>query len=187
MKGVTAGDIELLKHQETKRAFQQIIAEGSRGGLRGPVESLALEMRDWGFSLQDITSHVSIWHGEADYMVFPAAAKYMASKLPNHALHFIPGSGHRSWVNGARSPRAHFGHPLVCRTMRSSNEPRSSSPVTGSLLTSFARLKGWFELFTENELALTASRQLEIRSTLHFSMPRAIFAKPEPRNFAPRS
>jgi pimeloyl-ACP methyl ester carboxylesterase len=49
LKGVTAGDIELLKHPETKRAFQQIIAEGSRGGVRGSVESLALEMRDWGF------------------------------------------------------------------------------------------------------------------------------------------
>jgi pimeloyl-ACP methyl ester carboxylesterase len=100
VKGVTAGDIELLKHQEMKRAFQQIIAEGSRGGLRGSVESLALEMRDWGFSLQDITSHVSIWHGEADYMVFPAAAKYMASKLPNHALHMIPGSGHLRLISG---------------------------------------------------------------------------------------
>jgi pimeloyl-ACP methyl ester carboxylesterase len=100
VKGVTAGDIELLKHQEMKRAFQQIIAEGSRGGVRGSVESLALEMRDWGFSLQDITSHVSIWHGEADYMVFPAAAKYMASKLPNHALHMIPGSGHLRLISG---------------------------------------------------------------------------------------
>jgi pimeloyl-ACP methyl ester carboxylesterase len=100
VKGVTAGDIELLKHQEMKRAFRQIIAEGSRGGVRGSVESLALEMRDWGFSLQDITSHVSIWHGEADYMVFPAAAKYMASKLPNHALHMIPDSGHLRLISG---------------------------------------------------------------------------------------
>jgi hypothetical protein len=57
-------------------------------------------MRDWGFSLQDITSHVSIWHGEADYMVFPAAAKYMASKLPNHALHMIPGTGHLRLISG---------------------------------------------------------------------------------------
>jgi hypothetical protein len=45
VKGVTAGDIELLRHQEMKRAFQQVIAEGSRGGLSGSVESLALEMR----------------------------------------------------------------------------------------------------------------------------------------------
>ena len=34
--------------------------------------------------------------------------------------------------HGKFSPRAHFGQPLVCRTVRSSNEPRSNSPVTGT-------------------------------------------------------
>jgi hypothetical protein len=39
------------------------------------------------------------------------------------------------------SPRAHFGQPLVCRTVRSSNEPRSSSPVAGSRPTSLSRAR----------------------------------------------
>ena len=46
------------------------------------MKSIALELKDWGFSLSDITMQVNIWHGELGYMVFPAGAKYMASKLP---------------------------------------------------------------------------------------------------------
>lgn len=94
MKGATVGDIELLKKHEIKRAFQKVIAECARNGLRGPVDSIGLELRDWGFCLQDIGMPVSIWQGEADYLVFPAAAGYMASKLAIHTLHMIPGAGH---------------------------------------------------------------------------------------------
>ena len=59
MKGVTAGDIELVKQHEMKRAFQEVIAESARNGVQGPVESIGLELRNWGFSLQDITIPVS--------------------------------------------------------------------------------------------------------------------------------
>ena len=40
------------------------------------------------------------------------------------------------------SRRAHFAQSLLCRTVRPSSEPRSNSPVTGSLSTSFSRLNG---------------------------------------------
>jgi pimeloyl-ACP methyl ester carboxylesterase len=50
-------------------------------------------LKDWGFSLSDITMQVNIWHGEFGYMVFPAGAKYVASKLPNHKLHIVPNAG----------------------------------------------------------------------------------------------
>jgi hypothetical protein len=39
------------------------------------------------------------------------------------------------------SPRAHFGQPLLCRTVRSNSEPRSNSPLIGNLLTSFRRVR----------------------------------------------
>src|ERR1700675_606514 len=55
---------------------------------------VGLELRDWGFRLQDITMNVSLWQGERDTWVSPAAAKYMASKLTNHTLHFVPDFGH---------------------------------------------------------------------------------------------
>ena len=81
-----------------KRAFQAMIIEAFRNGARGPVECVGLEIRDWGFSLSDITMQVNIWHGELGYMVFPAGAKYVASKLPNHKLHIVPNAGHISLV-----------------------------------------------------------------------------------------
>jgi pimeloyl-ACP methyl ester carboxylesterase len=98
VKGHTESDIEILKRPEVKQHFQDMILEGSRNGVRGPVESIALELKDWGFSLSDITMQVNIWHGELGYMVFPAGAKYVASKLPNHKLHIVPNAGHISLV-----------------------------------------------------------------------------------------
>jgi pimeloyl-ACP methyl ester carboxylesterase len=91
-------DLELLKDEVAKRNFQLTIAECSRGGLKGPIASIGLEVKDWGFRLQDITMHVSLWQGEVDNLVFPAAADYMASKLPNHTLHRIPDAGHLTVV-----------------------------------------------------------------------------------------
>ena len=94
MKGAPPSDLELLNDEPTKRHFQETVMECSRGGSKGSIESIGLELKDWGFRLQDITMHVSIWQGEADNTVFPSAARYMASKLPNHTLHMIPDAGH---------------------------------------------------------------------------------------------
>jgi pimeloyl-ACP methyl ester carboxylesterase len=94
MKGAPPSDLELLNDERTKRYFQETVMECSRGGIKGSIESIGLELKDWGFRLQDITMHVSIWQGEADNTVFPRAGRYMASKLPNHTLHMIPDAGH---------------------------------------------------------------------------------------------
>jgi pimeloyl-ACP methyl ester carboxylesterase len=98
VKGHTASDIEILRRPEVKQRFQDMIAEGARNGVRGLVESFALELSDWGFSLLDITMQVNIWHGEFGYVVFPAGAKYVASKLRNPNLHILPNAGHISVV-----------------------------------------------------------------------------------------
>jgi pimeloyl-ACP methyl ester carboxylesterase len=68
--------------------------ECARGGLDGPIESFALELQDWGFRSQDIKTHVTIWQGAADNVVFPRAADYMASTLPDRTVHMIPNAGH---------------------------------------------------------------------------------------------
>jgi pimeloyl-ACP methyl ester carboxylesterase len=98
VKGHTANDIEILKRPEVREHFRNMIVEGSRNGVRGPVDSIALELTDWGFSLSDITMQVNIWHGEFGYMVFPAGAKFVASKLRNPNLHIVPNVGHMSLV-----------------------------------------------------------------------------------------
>jgi pimeloyl-ACP methyl ester carboxylesterase len=94
MKGAPPSDLELLSDQRAKRHFQETVMECSRGGLNGSIESIGLELKDWGFRLQDITMHVSIWQGEADNIVFPSAGRYTASKLPNRTLHMVPDAGH---------------------------------------------------------------------------------------------
>jgi pimeloyl-ACP methyl ester carboxylesterase len=94
MKGAPPSDRELLNDERGGRHFPRAVAECSRGGPNGPIDSIGLEVGDWGFRLQDISMHVSLWQGELDNLVFPAAADYMASRLPNRTLHKIPGAGH---------------------------------------------------------------------------------------------
>jgi len=94
MKGAPPSEFELLKDERHTRNYQMAIAECSRHGTKGMIDWLGLELREWGFRLQDIAMNVSLWQGERDVWAFPSAARYMASKLPNHTLHFIPDVGH---------------------------------------------------------------------------------------------
>ena len=94
LKGTPPTDLELLNDAAAKRNAQQIVAECGRGGAKGPIASLALQMQDWGFRLQDISMHITIWHGEKDNLAFHTAAAYVASKLPSNTLHMIPDAGH---------------------------------------------------------------------------------------------
>lgn len=99
-KGMPESDLELLKDEAARENFRQVMAECARKGTRGPIASVGLEVKPWGFRLADVAMHVSIWQGEADNLVPPAAAQYMASKLPNHTLHTVPGAGHLTVVAG---------------------------------------------------------------------------------------
>src|SRR5712671_6103191 len=69
-------------------------------------------------------------------------------------------------------PFAHFGQSLVCRTVRSSSEPRSNSPVTGSLPTSFSRARrDRSRIIHKNESERSRPCQFQICPILQFSMP----------------
>jgi pimeloyl-ACP methyl ester carboxylesterase len=94
MKGAPPSDLELLNDQRARRIFHDTLLECARGGVNGAIDGFALELRDWGFQLNDIKMQVSIWQGAADNVVFPRAASYMASKLQDHQLHIIPEAGH---------------------------------------------------------------------------------------------
>ena len=104
MKGAPPSDLELLNDERARRNFQETVVECARGGIDGPIEGFALELRDWGFRLNDIKTHVSIWQGAADNVVFPTAASYMASKLPNRRLHVIPEAGHLTVIVRHEAP-----------------------------------------------------------------------------------
>lgn len=97
-KGMPKSDTGLLQDEAAKRNLQATMAECARRGTKGPIEAIVLEGRPWGFRLDDIKMHVSLWQGEDDNLTPPAGAAYMASRLPNHTLHTIPDAGHLTVV-----------------------------------------------------------------------------------------
>jgi pimeloyl-ACP methyl ester carboxylesterase len=97
-KGMPESDLQLLKDEAARASFQETIAECARKGTKGPIASVGLEVKPWGFRLEDVAMHVSIWQGDADNLAYPAGAAYMASRLPNHTLHTIPDAGHLTVV-----------------------------------------------------------------------------------------
>ena len=94
VKRAPPSELELLTDERATYQFQRTVAEACRAGLKGLIASVALQVKDWGFRLRDITTHVTLWHGELDTLVFPSSAHYTAANLPNHKLHMIPGAGH---------------------------------------------------------------------------------------------
>jgi pimeloyl-ACP methyl ester carboxylesterase len=61
---------------------------------RAAVQDLRLELKPWGFRIQEISVPVSVWHGESDGNVPVASAQYQASAIPGAVLRLVPGVGH---------------------------------------------------------------------------------------------
>jgi pimeloyl-ACP methyl ester carboxylesterase len=70
------------------------IREGLRNGAGGYARDLELLARPWGFALEDIRVPVDLWHGDADHVIPPRHAQYLASVIPGARLHMCPGEAH---------------------------------------------------------------------------------------------
>jgi pimeloyl-ACP methyl ester carboxylesterase len=79
------------------------IAAGLRAGFARPVsrtaghaavQDIQLERKPWGFRLDDIVTHVHVWHGDADRNVAVTNGRYQAKKIPLSTLHEMRGEGH---------------------------------------------------------------------------------------------
>ncbi|MFC1904367.1 alpha/beta fold hydrolase [Chloroflexota bacterium] len=79
-----------------RQQYIDTIREAFRSGTRGVALDYALNMKPWGFSLEDIQIKVYLWHGEDDTVVPPAMGRYLAQAIPNCQARFIPGEGHFS-------------------------------------------------------------------------------------------
>ena len=99
-KDMPASDLALLEDPAAKANMRETVLQCIRQGTKGPIASIALESRLWGFRLDDIPMHVSIWQGEDDNLCFPAGAAYMASHLKDHTMHMVPDAGHLTVVAG---------------------------------------------------------------------------------------
>jgi pimeloyl-ACP methyl ester carboxylesterase len=98
LKGLPESDVKVLQDETLKDRFTENAEECARGGMKGPIASVGLELKPWGFRLEDVKMHVGIWQGDEDTLARPAGAAYMASKLPNHTLHTVAGSGHMATI-----------------------------------------------------------------------------------------
>lgn len=74
------------------------LKEMGRHGMRGAVQTIALEGRPWGFTLEEIKMKVHVFHGESDSLAFPLTAQYVAERLRDCELHMYAGDGHLACV-----------------------------------------------------------------------------------------
>lgn len=79
--------------------------EAYRQGVEGTLYESQLLTKDWGFTLQDITVPLHIWHGEADTLSPISEMKRLTQNLPHANTHFITDGGHflieneQLWLN----------------------------------------------------------------------------------------
>lgn len=70
------------------------LREAFRQGALAYAQDIALLVRPWGFELDTVEPRIQLWHGDADRVIPLHHARYLASALPNAALHVCPGEGH---------------------------------------------------------------------------------------------
>lgn len=93
-KLVNQSDRELLDHLLRGDTFQQDQMVCLESGGKAIATDLLTELKDWGFSLNEVTTPVLIYQGEDDPFVPVDYARHLADQLPNAELTLIPGAGH---------------------------------------------------------------------------------------------
>ncbi len=87
-------DQDVLAQPGMHKMMLETTRELYRQGCRGLYEDLLVFTRPWGFRLEEIRLPVQIWHGEADNVLSPAFARYLASGLPQCQATLYPNEGH---------------------------------------------------------------------------------------------
>ena len=65
-------------------------------GYYGWLDDDLAFVQPWGFDIRQISKPVVLWQGDDDFMVPHAHGNWLASKIPNAKLIFVPGEGHIS-------------------------------------------------------------------------------------------
>ncbi len=72
--------------------------EAFRQGIEAVVQEWKLYVRDWGFELDEIQQHVSLWYGTKDKMTPVYRGHYLQSVLPQSKLIIRDNQGHFSLI-----------------------------------------------------------------------------------------
>jgi pimeloyl-ACP methyl ester carboxylesterase len=89
-------DTEVLNRPEVLSVFSSAVNGAFTQGPRGVVHDWGLEGLPWGFSVEDISVPVRIWHGELDTIQPIAQGEIMAACIPHANPTYMPGEGHIS-------------------------------------------------------------------------------------------
>lgn len=89
-------DLQALASDDLRRVLTESSAEALRAGARAAAADGLLYGKPWGFSLDEISAPVFLWHGESDVIVPPAMGHYLAEHIPRCQARFYPHDGHFS-------------------------------------------------------------------------------------------
>jgi len=68
-------------------------------GIAGWLDDDLAFVRDWGFSLDQVTVPVSVWFGDQDAMVPQTHGEWLASQIAQARAHALPGEGHLTLIH----------------------------------------------------------------------------------------
>jgi pimeloyl-ACP methyl ester carboxylesterase len=89
-----ASDGLLFEHPDLQYLFMRDFQELFRQGAKGPSYDAQLVYRDWGFRLEDIKTHIEVFHGTDDKWVPFVFSEYLAKTAADVRLNPIKGEGH---------------------------------------------------------------------------------------------
>jgi pimeloyl-ACP methyl ester carboxylesterase len=87
-------DRRMLARPEFRAMFLDDLMNGSRAGLRAPVDDVLLFGKSWGFSPRDLNVPVHWWHGDVDHLIPFEHGRHMAKLIPGAQLHVVHGESH---------------------------------------------------------------------------------------------
>jgi pimeloyl-ACP methyl ester carboxylesterase len=92
--GAPRSDRRLLSEGEARDTAVRSFFEAARRGVRPMIEDYSVCSADWGFALAGVAGTVHVWHGAHDHLVPVAAARRLASALPDAELRISKQDGH---------------------------------------------------------------------------------------------
>ncbi len=90
-------DAAILNRPAVKAVMIAMTLEAVRSGGGGGTSDLEIYSKPWRVAFSSITSPSVIWQGDADTVVPPQAAYWLADQIPGCRLNRLPGAGH-FWV-----------------------------------------------------------------------------------------
>lgn len=87
-------DAAIYRASQVQAWFLRGRREAFRQGIDGAVTELLLANQPWGFSLRDLRSPLSWWHGDLDPMTPLPAVRRALMDAPQSRLTVYPGEGH---------------------------------------------------------------------------------------------